>query len=61
MVMCHPGFVDAELTKLDPITDRRQREFDYLTSAGFPLPLWRPQRSVAGDPVAWAAAWTGSP
>ncbi len=61
MVMCHPGFVDDELKKLDPITGRRQQEFDYLAGSGFPLPLWHPRRSVAGDPVAWNLAWTGSP
>jgi predicted glycoside hydrolase/deacetylase ChbG (UPF0249 family) len=36
LVMCHPGFVDAELKRLDPLTDQREREFAYFNSAGFP-------------------------
>jgi len=30
VVMCHPGRVDAELSRLDPVTDLREREHDYL-------------------------------
>jgi predicted glycoside hydrolase/deacetylase ChbG (UPF0249 family) len=36
LVMCHPGFVDAELKRLDPLTDQREREFAYFNSAEFP-------------------------
>ena len=36
VVMCHPGFVDAELERLDPLTTQREREFAYLASDGFP-------------------------
>jgi predicted glycoside hydrolase/deacetylase ChbG (UPF0249 family) len=36
VVMCHPGFVDAELTRLDPLTAQREREFAYLAGDAFP-------------------------
>jgi predicted glycoside hydrolase/deacetylase ChbG (UPF0249 family) len=35
LVMCHPGFVDDTLKALDPLTDQRQREYDYLASDAF--------------------------
>lgn len=35
LVMCHPGRVDAELTRLDPATTSRERELDFLSSAEF--------------------------
>ena len=36
VVMCHPGFVDAELERLDPLTTQREREYSYLAGDGFP-------------------------
>jgi predicted glycoside hydrolase/deacetylase ChbG (UPF0249 family) len=36
LIMCHPGKVDAELKRLDPVTDLREREFDFLSSTAFP-------------------------
>jgi predicted glycoside hydrolase/deacetylase ChbG (UPF0249 family) len=30
VVMCHPGEVDDELRRLDPLTDLRAREYAYL-------------------------------
>jgi chitin disaccharide deacetylase len=36
VVMCHPGFVDAELQRLDPLTTLREREYAYFSSAAFP-------------------------
>jgi predicted glycoside hydrolase/deacetylase ChbG (UPF0249 family) len=35
LVMCHPGFVDAELERLDPLTTTREHELAYLNSEGF--------------------------
>jgi chitin disaccharide deacetylase len=32
LVMCHPGQVDAELERLDPLTSLREREYAYLAS-----------------------------
>jgi predicted glycoside hydrolase/deacetylase ChbG (UPF0249 family) len=36
VVMCHPGFVDAELERLDPLTKQREREYAYLADDRFP-------------------------
>jgi predicted glycoside hydrolase/deacetylase ChbG (UPF0249 family) len=36
LIMCHPGFVDAELERLDPLTATREREFSYLNGEDFP-------------------------
>lgn len=36
VVMCHPGIVDAELRRLDPLTDLREREYAFLLSEAFP-------------------------
>ena len=54
LVMCHPGFTDPELVRLDPHTTRRQSEFDVLMAANSPLALnaWRPHRLDDGS-VAW--------
>jgi chitin disaccharide deacetylase len=36
LIMCHPGFVDAELERLDPLTHLREHEFAYFNSDDFP-------------------------
>jgi predicted glycoside hydrolase/deacetylase ChbG (UPF0249 family) len=36
VVMCHPGVVDAELERLDPLTTLRAREYAYLKGDAFP-------------------------
>jgi hypothetical protein len=36
LIMCHPGFVDDELKRLDPLTGQREREFAYFNSDDFP-------------------------
>ncbi len=36
LIMCHPGFVDAELERLDTLTHLREREFAYFNSDAFP-------------------------
>ena len=35
LVMVHPGFPDDELRAVDPITDQRQTEYDFLASDRF--------------------------
>jgi len=35
LVMCHPGFVDAELERLDSLTFSREREFAYFSGNQF--------------------------
>lgn len=39
VVMCHPGKVDAELRRLDPLTKLREREYAYFLGADFPRVL----------------------
>ena len=39
LIMCHPGFVDAELARLDPLTILREHEFAYFNSDEFPRVL----------------------
>lgn len=39
LIMCHPGFVDAELIRLDPLTTHREREYAFLASDAFPAML----------------------
>jgi predicted glycoside hydrolase/deacetylase ChbG (UPF0249 family) len=39
LVMCHPGKVDAELERLDPLTYQREREYSYFASEAFPALL----------------------
>jgi predicted glycoside hydrolase/deacetylase ChbG (UPF0249 family) len=39
LVMCHPGLVDAELERLDPLTDLRAKEYAFLGSDAFPAML----------------------
>jgi hypothetical protein len=36
LVMCHPGLVDAELKRLDPLTTLREREYHYFNADDFP-------------------------
>lgn len=35
VVMCHPGKVDAELARLDPLTDLREREYAFFLGEDF--------------------------
>jgi predicted glycoside hydrolase/deacetylase ChbG (UPF0249 family) len=39
LVMCHPGKVDAELQRLDPLTVQREREYAYFAGDSFPALL----------------------
>jgi predicted glycoside hydrolase/deacetylase ChbG (UPF0249 family) len=36
VVMCHPGIVDSELKRLDPLTTLREREYAYFNDDSFP-------------------------
>lgn len=39
VLMCHPGFVDAELERLDPLTLQREREYAYFAGEEFPAAM----------------------
>jgi predicted glycoside hydrolase/deacetylase ChbG (UPF0249 family) len=41
VVMCHPGFVDAELQRLDPLTTLREKEYAFFAADTFPALLTR--------------------
>jgi predicted glycoside hydrolase/deacetylase ChbG (UPF0249 family) len=41
VIMCHPGIVDAELARLDPLTELREREYAYFLGDAFPQLLQR--------------------
>lgn len=45
VIMCHPGKVDAELRRVDPLTDLREREYAFFRSDAFPRLL--AERGVA--------------
>jgi predicted glycoside hydrolase/deacetylase ChbG (UPF0249 family) len=48
LIMCHPGFVDDVLASLDPFTDQREREYEYLGSDAFLQLLDRNKVTLAG-------------
>lgn len=35
LIMCHPGFVDDTLIAFDPLTDQREREYEFLAGDHF--------------------------
>lgn len=39
LVMCHPGIVDSELERVDPLTTLREREYAYFRGDRFPEDL----------------------
>jgi hypothetical protein len=41
LVMCHPGFVDGELQRLDSLTALREREYSFFAGDSFPRLLAR--------------------
>jgi predicted glycoside hydrolase/deacetylase ChbG (UPF0249 family) len=47
VVMCHPGFVDAELQRLDPLTSLREQEYAFFASDEFPRLLARHNVALA--------------
>ncbi len=54
IVMCHPGYPDAELAALDPVLERRHHELETLSSLpGLPEKIWHPDRSPGAAGVAW--------
>jgi predicted glycoside hydrolase/deacetylase ChbG (UPF0249 family) len=52
VVMCHPGKVDAELTRLDPLTHLREREYSFFLSNDFPQLLAKHGVVLAAGPHA---------
>jgi len=53
LVMCHPGYPDAELARIDNLVARRRTELETLRSApDLPASVRRPSRRAA-DAVSW--------
>jgi predicted glycoside hydrolase/deacetylase ChbG (UPF0249 family) len=54
IIMCHPGYPDAELAALDPVVARRGQELETLLQAsGLTARIWRPERPNDGPIVDW--------
>jgi chitin disaccharide deacetylase len=54
IIMCHPGYPDAELAALDPVVARRGQEFEtLLQTSELTGRIWRPERPNDGATVDW--------
>jgi predicted glycoside hydrolase/deacetylase ChbG (UPF0249 family) len=54
IAMCHPGFPDEELERLDPVTTRRRAEYDALLAMeGLSDRIWHPARPADGGMIDW--------
>lgn len=54
MVMCHPGYPDAEIAALDPVVERRGQELETLkTNPELPHRIWRPERDPDTGLIDW--------
>lgn len=51
LVMCHPGFVDDELERLDTLTALREREYAYFAGEAFPALLAECRVELAAPPL----------
>jgi len=49
LIMCHPGFVDSELKRLDTLTHLREREYEFFMSDDF-AELLKAHRLALGRP-----------
>lgn len=50
LIMCHPGFVDAELEAIDSLTTLREHEFAFINSDAFTRAM-ADQRAVLAHPT----------
>ena len=57
VVMCHPGHVDADLERLDPLTTIREREYAYLCGDAFPAAAENPRPDAELKPYAAATTF----
>ena len=48
LIMCHPGFVDAELERLDTLTTLREGELAFFNSDDFPKMLAEHKVALGG-------------
>jgi hypothetical protein len=56
LVMCHPGYPDAELSQVDCVAARRRQELDALMSApALDKAIWHPLRTSPDRMPVWPA------
>lgn len=54
LVMCHPGYPDEELERVDPVVGRRRSELDAIKAmAELPATIWHPRRSLQTGRLEW--------
>ena len=54
LVMCHPGYPDADLARLDPHTQRRRQELDaIMAEPRLDATIWHVQRSGDAETPVW--------
>jgi chitin disaccharide deacetylase len=58
LIMCHPGFVDAELKRLDTLTALREREYEFFMSDDF-VRLMKAHNVALGRPPGKAESAAG--
>ena len=52
LIMCHPGYPDAELERLDPLGARRRDELDFiLVAPGLRENIWHMTRDASDRPL----------
>ena len=57
ILMCHPGYPDAELAGLDRVVARRAQELaTLLDEPGLPELIWHANRTSDGPPIDWNQA-----
>jgi len=56
LVMCHPGYPDAEHSQVDPVARRRAQELEALMNApALDKAIWHPIRASPGRMPVWPA------
>jgi len=53
LIMCHPGYPDEELARVDPVVERRREELETLrTFPNLAQMIWHPERRSGGQ-ISW--------
>ncbi len=56
MVMCHPGYVDAEIALYDSVVERREDERATMMAMPLESIIWHPQRNQDNGRISWDKA-----
>ena len=58
IVMCHPGYPNEELRRIEPIVERRGQELETIRAyPGLSERVWRPQRGGDATPIDWQSVF----